>query len=150
MLRVLYYNEELKMFGLWDIPTANEKTTIQVLRNLAPLYPLLDELKLADYRNKLSDAAGELIKKEKKSFNLGIYSPNFIPKRKVDDPLEAAWALLSADVSDKEQYLEIIQRSAKMTEETCIWSSPLAWAGSLQATASILRALIKRGDMFSL
>ena len=78
-----------------------------------------------------------------------FYSSNFIPKREVDDPLEAAMALLSADVSDKDKMLEVIQKTAVVTEETCKWASPLAWAGALQATASVLRGLVKHNKDLS-
>ncbi len=139
----LYYNESKMRFGLWNVESADEKTTVQVLRNLAPLYPILDDLTLNHYANLLSEVASSLLKEKVKSFNLGVYSTNFIPKRRVDDPLEAAWALLSADVSDKENWLKIIEEAAMLTEETCVWKSPIAWAGVLQTTAEVLRALAK-------
>lgn len=138
-----YFNESKKMFGLWDIKTADERTTIQVLRNLAPLYSLLEEFFLINYKNELNEAASVLLKNKIKSFNLAAYSPNFIPQKKSDDPLEAAWALLSSDLSNKEEWLDIIKKEAKITEETCKWYSSSAWAGSLQTTAEILRALVK-------
>ncbi len=139
----LYYNDSKKGFGLWMAESADEKTTVQVLRNLTPLYSILDDLTFNNYKKMLSDVASALLKGKVKSFNLGVYSPNFIPKRSVDDPLEAAWALLSADISDKEAWLKIIEDAVILTEETCVWKSPIAWAGELQTTAEVLRALAK-------
>ncbi|MFX0102496.1 MAG: hypothetical protein ACFFCS_23215, partial [Candidatus Hodarchaeota archaeon] len=146
----LYFNKSNGMFGLWSAETANEKVTVQVLRNLSPLYPLLGEFNLTDYKKSIDSSINALIKKKVKSFNLTIYSPEFIPDRKVKDPLEAAWALISTgDSPDVEKWLEVIESEAISTEEACKWESPLAWAGSLQATAAILRALNKRESMLS-
>ena len=138
-----FYNNSGKRFGLWSQESTDERTTIQVLRNLSPLFPILDDLQLSNYKNMLSDASSILIKSKIKSFELGVYSPNLLPDREVKDPLEAAWALLSSDLSNKEKYLEVIQKSANLTEEACKWESPLAWAGVLQATATLLRGLVK-------
>ncbi len=140
----LYYNDSEHSFGLWNKDLFNRKTTIQVLRNLVPLFPLLDEFNLGDHRSKLNSAAQSLIKDNMKSYILGVYSSKFIPKDEViKDPMAAAWALQSNDVPNRDKWLKVIQENAKVTEETCKWESPLAWAGELQATPEILRALIR-------
>ncbi len=140
----LYYNDSEDSFGLWNKELFNRKTTMQVLRNLVPLFPLLDEFNLGYQKHKLNSAAQSLIKDNVKSYKLGVFSSKFIPKDEViKDPMVAAWALQSSDVLNRDRWLKVIQENAKVTEETCKWESPLAWAGELQVTPEILRALIR-------
>ena len=147
----LYYNSSLNEFGLWSSEQANVKVTIQILGNLAPAYKLLEFLHLNDYKISLDAAIKNLIEQNITSFDLLPYSSKFLPKNALTDPLEIALALIYSieDIMNQNELLNTIQRLVVVESDECYWSSPLAWAGTLQTTCCVLQALISHNDDLS-
>ncbi|MHA1370313.1 MAG: hypothetical protein ACTSRA_11430 [Promethearchaeota archaeon] len=140
-----YYNEREAMFGMWDAGIPEQDITIQVLANLKPLYPILNKLHLQNYKEKLQDVVKKLIRDKAKSFSLGSYSMDFIPKGKISDPLDAALVMLAPDTpQDKiDACFNVIKSTAIKSETDSKWKSDHALAGDLQATAEVLKALAR-------
>ncbi len=157
-LHDVFYDSEKGLFGLWSKDGAKPSVTRQVLKNLAPLREIWDDVDLPEsFRKMIEHATRSLLQKGVTSFDLLPHSPDFRPRGDISDVKDAALALVhdeDASEEQKNQWFAVIQKEAKESSEECWWLSPKAWGGKLETTAIVLRAITKHvnelGDDFKL
>jgi len=132
-----FYREGL--FSMWEGGAPDIKTTVMVLRNLAPL------------RRESGDKQGiriidcvvdELHKRKIRDNMLLPYSSAFsAPMKSVRDA-----ALLYHAGIQKSEALGMIRKSAVEEEQSLRWSDPGCWAGDTEATCHALQVLAAQGE----
>jgi len=127
------------MFSMWKGGTPDLKTTVMVLRNLAPLRRESD----ASQGIRIVDCAVDELQKRKIRDNLLLpYSPEFsAPMKSVRDA-----ALHYHAGMQKSEALRLIMKSAVAGGEMLRWSDPGCWAGDTEATCHALQVLAAQGE----
>ncbi len=100
----------------------------------------------------LSKSAKKLLELGVTSFDLIPYSIQFRPREVSTDVGVVAKNLIydeDASIKQKKKWLRLIKVAAREEKDSCWWNSSITWAGKLETTAIVLRALAKNRSHMS-
>ncbi len=136
------------IFSLWEDTDPNPSVTIKVLKNLSPAMTIDDEL-VKPLKEMITEALKQLKKLNIKDSELAELDKGLIEEeiKTIEDSAHILIAL--KDNMNDELYKKAlikIEKEAIHEDNYVKWKGKKAWAGDIEATCLVLRALIATGE----
>lgn len=142
----LFFKQD--MFSLWEDSSPSTNVTVKVLKNLMPALSIDDHL-VDPLKNMIKRATNTLLGKDVRDSELAELDKRFIDG--VDKIEDAAHTLIALhNEKDNELYkkaLDTIKKKMITKNGGPLWKGEKSWAGDIETTCLVLRALYKTNEM---